>query len=524
MTVVLSFVYPTASLRAQPCLDDEQNPGVCGQWAGPFQLDTPGSTNEIPHIALIPTGPDAGKLILWRETQGTHGKTWIWDPNQPTLPPIQKDSGAIIFCSGQAFRPDGSLMTAGGFLSPPTCGIPDALEYDPLSQSWALLPDMLHDRYYPTCTALPDGRTLVSGGDVCVDPSGDNTLEVYDPTGTPSWTLINGPQPPTFPSTIGLYDRVHVLSDGTLFFSVNNTKYHYRLNVGTSAWTSLPDSPVFRGYGCSVLVPGFPDHVMILGGLNTFSLPSPPASPPDSEDSALWIDALSATPSWVPRASMTHKRHYPSAVVLPDGTALVLHGANKAYELTPYPHEPAQPGIYNWEAVRQPEVYDPIQDTWTPLASQISGRVYHSAAILLPDGRVVSTRGDSFPFWPTDFDNDIEIFSPPYLFKGLRPSIVSVQPAGPISYGQWFNVLGRVPAGIIQKAVLIRPGSVTHHFDMDQRYVPLTIDVPSSVLTGSFNLLVQAPTSANIAPPGYYMLFVLNDNGVPAIAKFLQLL
>src|SRR5947207_4143440 len=140
------------------------------------------------------------------------------------------------------------------------------------------------------------------------------------------------------------------------------------------------------------------------------------------------------------------------------------------------------------------------------MASPQAPRLYHSAALLLPDGRVLTTGGDDI--------TQVELYSPPYLFAGARPSITAVPAA--VSFGQSFFV--QTPdAANIAKVTWIRLGSVTHAFDMNQRINSLSF----SQAPGGLN--VVAPSNPNLAPPGHYLLFILNANGVPSIAKIVQL-
>ncbi|MGH3858069.1 Ig-like domain-containing protein, partial [Actinokineospora sp.] len=193
--------------------------------------------------------------------------------------------------------------------------------------------------------------------------------------------------------------------------------------------------------------------------------------------------------------SMQFSRRQINATLLPDGKVLVTGGT-------------AAPGFNDPSgAVHAAELWDPTTEDWTTLASS-SGipRVYHSAALLLPDGRVLSTGGNGYP--------DTEIYSPPYLFKGTRPTISSAPPS--VAYGQSLFV-GTPDALTISKVTMLRLSSVTHAFNESQYINELSF----SQTTGGLD--VTAPPHGNVAPPGHYLLFILNGSVVPSVAKFVQL-
>jgi hypothetical protein len=143
------------------------------------------------------------------------------------------------------------------------------------------------------------------------------------------------------------------------------------------------------------------------------------------------------------------------------------------------------------------------------MAPHVAGRMYHATALLLPDGRVLHAGQDSGSYART-----AEIFSPPYLFRGPRPTISGAPTSA--GYGQPL-VINTPEAADITTVTLIRAGSTTHEIDTDQRAVPLAFSASPGVLTA------QVPTNANIVPPGYYMLFIVDRNGVPSEAPWLKL-
>ena len=140
-------------------------------------------------------------------------------------------------------------------------------------------------------------------------------------------------------------------------------------------------------------------------------------------------------------------------------------------------------------------------------------REYHGTALLLPDGRVLES-GMGADFGNVPDEKSAEFYSPPYLFRGPRPAIS--QAPSLLQYGTNFFV-ATPDATDITKVVLIRTGAVTHFFDENERYVLLSFQQATGGLT------VSAPSSAFLAPPGYYMLFLVNSAGVPSIAPFVQL-
>ncbi len=215
------------------------------------------------------------------------------------------------------------------------------------------------------------------------------------------------------------------------------------------------------------------------------------------EDVVEVIDAADLGAGWRRRAPLPQKRHNTNSVLTPDGAVITIGGNLEDNYISPQK-----------EALR----YDPATDAWTPMAAQAEERGYHSTALLLPDGRIVSA-GDDGPSGPGGQSDEIEVFSPAYLFKGPRPQITSAPVAVP--YGSTFGV--GTPDGDVAKAVLVAPGATTHANDMHQRLVPLVMTRTAG------GLQLTAPASTSIAPPGHYMLFLVNSAGVPSVARFVHL-
>ena len=258
------------------------------------------------------------------------------------------------------------------------------------------------------------------------------------------------------------------------------------LNPAGWTWSSVPQLGGDHYYGSGVLLPDGPSgssKVMLIAG--------------DQSAATEVLDAENLGAGWSPRAPLPQTRRNANSVLTPDGAIITIGGNALDNFTTP-----------RFDALR----YDPAANTWTSLAAQAESRGYHSTALLLPDGRIVSA-GDDGPSGGGGQSDEIEVFSPPYLFKGARPVIGSAPDQ--VAYGATFAV-GTLDTDIAS-AVLVAPGAVTHSNDMHQRLIPLTM-TPS---TGGLTL--TAPATAAIAPPGYYMLFLVNAQGVPSVAKFVKL-
>lgn len=192
------------------------------------------------------------------------------------------------------------------------------------------------------------------------------------------------------------------------------------------------------------------------------------------------------------------------ATFLTDRSVLVVNGAEKGI------------ADHNHGAVLEAERFDPVTETWQRLAQAQVARLYHSTAVLLPDGRVL-TAGSTGHEWPPDGNElRLEVFSPPYLARGPQP-VIDRTPSQ-VTYGETFDV-ETGDARSITSVALIRPTTTTHNNNMDQRYVGLKIDANTP-----WQLTVVAPPDPSTAPPGYYMLFIVNSDGVPSTAKFIRVL
>lgn len=437
------------------------------------------------HGAVLHTG----KILLFAGsgndelfTTGLRSAVWDYENGEFTCPFTPVD----FFCAGQSFLGDGRLLVAGGTKEydnseQPFIGLNTSYIFDPLSESWIRVASMVEGRWYPTLVTLGDGRVFnVSGG--------PNRAEIYSSVG--GWVQM--PIQEEWP----LFPHLFLTRDGRLFYDGGNMFPNPAapqpgfLDISTSTMTSvtLPEgfSQNRDHCGSVLLAPAQAQRFMIMGG-------GDPAI-----NSAHIIDLKASEPVFEEVAPMIHARFHINAVLLPDRTVFVS-GGNGQSEIAA-------------TAVLEAEIYDPATNTWIAAATAQAARMYHSIALLLPDGRVLAAGSN-----PNRRDDELrlEIYHPPYLFRGPRPFIETVPQQ--ILYGGDFEI--HTPqAEEIRWVELIWPMATTHSLETGQRVVDLEFTVHDSC-----HLHINVLSEQNIAPPGWYMLFLVNKHGIPSVAKWVQL-
>jgi Domain of unknown function (DUF1929)/Bacterial Ig-like domain (group 2) len=437
---------------------------VEGQWS---------SLKSSPVVQLHVHLLTDGRVLSW----GHNGVPQVWDPSTGKF--TAEPSPSLLFCAGHEFLADGRLFVVGGHITN-NHGLPNANIFDPASAAWEVVPPMAQGRWYPTATTLPNGDVLVLAG---TDETGAiaTVPEIWNGT---AWRRLTG-------ASLSLpdYPRTFVAPDGRVFYAGQLKQSHWLDVGGTGAWSGGPSlNSGTRPYGSAVMYA--PGKILYVGG----------GTPPTS--TAEIIDLNSANPHWSYTGSMAYARWNLNATLLPTGGVLVTGGTGDSDRSKPS------------GAVNVAELWNPGTGQWAQLATAAPLlRGYHSTTLLLPDGRVLHAGGGDGGDTPDNLN--YEVYSPPYLFKGARPEISGVTPNA-VGYGQTID-LTTPDASTITKVTFIRMGSVTHAFDQAQRLLPLNFSASAGKLS------VTLPGRRNLAPPGPYLLFIVNGNGVPSVGRIMLL-
>ncbi|HEV2705430.1 MAG TPA: galactose oxidase-like domain-containing protein [Pyrinomonadaceae bacterium] len=482
LVVSLLSVAPLTTRAATAAAVLQTDSSVVGQWSAPATWPI-----VAIHTHVLPNG----KVMAWQSNGAQLStQTYLWDPSNGSFTSVLNPN-THMFCSGHALLPDGRLFVLGGHHFDNGVGEPHTNVFDANTNSWARLADMNAGRWYPTATALGNGEMLVVSGnywDGTLNPNGtrhivNNSIpQVWQTTG--GWRSLNNAN-----FRLSLYPWMLFAPDGTVF-NAGPDQFTQSLDTkGLGAWRTGPTSNFgYRDSGSCVMYDD--GKVLIAGG----------SQPPTN--TAEVIDLNAPSPAWRYVAPMAFSRRHLNATLLPDGKVLVTGGTSG--------------GDFNNAvgSVLPAEMWDPATETWSTMASMQVRRLYHSTAVLLPDGRVLSA-GGGMPAATGGDDNhfDAEIYSPPYLFKGSRPTTTFAPST--VNYGQPFYV-ATPNAASIAKVTLVRLSSVTHAFNQNQRINRLRFRLSAG------GLLVDAPANGNVCPPGHYMLFILNGNGVPSVARIIK--
>jgi hypothetical protein len=297
-----------------------------------------------------------------------------------------------------------------------------------------------------------------------------------------------------------MYAHLFLLADGRLFYS--GGQYGGNNGQRPGIWNPVANTvvqvdglpePGFRNQSASVLLPPAQDQqAMIIGGGGA------DIHAVGATATSAIADLTAASPTYLPGPSMHHPRMHLCATLLPDRTVLVNGGSGMEES-----HQHVSPHA---------EIYHPDTNSWTGAAASRVDRLYHSVALLMPDGKVITAGSNPER---KDEERRIEVFWPPYLFAGPRPSVVLETEQ--VHYGGTIIASVADPADL-REASLLRPGATTHSCDTEQRLVDLPLQ-----LTGHDAVALELPASASLAPPGWYQLVVVSAAGVPSEGVWIHL-
>jgi hypothetical protein len=488
----------------------------------------------------------------WSKPDSVTGGTPNAGPGDEYLPGVphdddRTDNDGDLFCSDQVHLADGRVLNVGGtgyYLEPGVPGVGYGLSeleglkatriYDPVKRAWRQAKGhMTYGRWYPSLVTLPSGDVLVASGVTkLIKPmypdrpadSGTNVkqLETFHPA-TETWTTNKS----TADRSLPLFPRLHLLPNGSVYydaagqtFNPDGQSYDEALwNLAavytprTQQWSDLglpafgPALKGFRGSGFSqqltLRAPYTKAEFLSGGGVYGVT----PGTYVATDTATLnTVDVTSGLGfSSVSVGNLTKSRWYSTGVTLPTGQVLAFSGADR--------DEVDAPG--SGAPVTQAEMYDPVAQKWTALASGHKGRTYHNTAILLPDGRVLVgghapiNTGYAFPtndgrsalgLSDAFRDPSFEVYSPPNLFYGPRPVITGYDMSQ--RYGTTTTVEVDNPRDVAS-VVLVRNPALTHLVDGDQKVIELPV-----ISRTARSVTVATPPSANVAPAGPYWLFV----------------
>jgi hypothetical protein len=551
--------WPTLAIHAALMPDKSV---ITWGWRRQFNLD---HGDDPVHYQICKTWTDA-----WDSTQALqsgHSSNWYGAGvsgnglKYPTTCP--NPTNTDMFGAGHAHTPDGNLFVAGGTGVGPTItantgnpwdgvyyGVANTNSFNSTTHLWQPGPRMAKPRWYPTVTTLSDGKMLVSGG----------SDDVYGSFGLPDFARADG--------NVDLHERLEgeglqrltgarlrvpyypwmivTPKDGLVLEAGPQAQMRYLDANGAGIWKDGNFNRVdnaFRSYGSVVPIIDLRSsepNEWTAKGLAFGGGGEPDLSRNRANPDCAYRKASAATWTFNPGKTCVLASTSASEINLLDGsstaqTALKRGRRNVNGVALANGQILAVGGNDYWNNRGAqhftPELWNPKTGVWTDMSAQKGIRNYHSTALLLPDGSVLSAGGyfdRNFEYDPNDNPDgeaparnskDAEVFYPPYLFNpdGQPASRPWIQAAPKTAkYAQAF-LIGTPDADKITQINLIKLGATTHSFDADQRLIKLAFT------RGSERLSIQAPPSGMFAPPGHYMLFILNDSGVPSVARIIKL-
>ncbi|MEM7126592.1 MAG: putative Ig domain-containing protein, partial [Chloroflexota bacterium] len=482
--------YPPFSVNTQS-IQATSPSNVGGEW---------GNLISWPHVPVSAAHLPDGRILTWASNdrdsfpsnQPEQTYTATWDPQTGQFQEFFHNSHDM-FCASQGMLEDGRLFVNGGrnFGDSPWTSI-----FDYRTNTWTKLENMHKGRWYPTSLVMPGDKVFTALG-----TGGDQYPELWEPG--ESWTLQTGINltGPVLNYT-GHYENLwwpylSLASDGRLLHAGPTPRMHWinPLGNGTIQQTGPEITDWYPKHAGVVLY----DEAKLLmaggamsGGVFT------------ATNKSMTIDLSGGTPQVTTIPPMQFARKFHNAVTLPNGEVLVVGGNTSGIKFS------------DAGTILTPEIWNPQINSWRSMNDMASPRNYHSIAMLLQDGRVLSAGGGLCGCAADHQDG--QVFSPPYLFDAngtpaTRPAITNAPTTA--SVGEQISV--QATAGL-QGFNLIKLSSTTHAVDTDQRFLPLPF---SESPAGQYQLTLHH--NVNVMTPGYWMLFGLDSQGVPSVASVIQI-
>ncbi|MEM8765403.1 MAG: galactose oxidase-like domain-containing protein [Bacteroidota bacterium] len=513
------------------------------------QNDVNGSWSDPIEFGIVPVAvanlPD-GRLLTWSSrfrfsfAEVSDGATFteIFDPFMGTdgqaLGEFTSNTDHDMFCPGINNLPDGRILSAGGATSERTS------IFDPQTGLWSVASAMNIPRGYQGNVTLSNGAVFTVGG----------SWNDYNSNNSNNPLRNGGKHAELWSPTTGWYVLPNITGEDlyTLNDEAQESQGLYRIDNHVWLWPA-PNGKVFHAgpgemmhwidpdvSGGEIVEAGIREDVLAgetdgysmkgntvmfdigkilkTGGAPEYGADALGMDPARNNSFVIDLNGVNygQTPSVTFTGNMANARTMHNSTVLPNGEVLITGGLGRAAVFT------------DDTAVLGAEIFNPDTNTWRTVAAMQEPRTYHSVAILMTDGRVFVGGGGLCNTTPSCVNHtDAEIYSPPYLFDNTgslatRPQITSITSTNPQlgPYGDTqvdYNTSLTVTTDVaVSEFSLIRFSAATHSTNNEQRRIPLTTS------TGT-NHLLNIP-DRNLLPPGYYMLFALDTNGVPWKASF----